>query len=150
MTTEPDGQAPKNLIGFLDYYLVKKAPFQIPDAAREWIVRYGPWIMLVLLVLTLPALLVAFGIGTFLIPFAGIGYATGFGFVTIFVVVAVGLRALSLPGLFARKMSGWQLAFYAQLVDFVGGLLNGAIIGAIVVALIGLYLLFQIRPLYRN
>ena len=150
MTTDPSDQAPRDLIGFLDHYLVKKAPFQIPDGAREWIVRYGPWIMLVLLVLSLPALLVALGIGTFLLPFWGIGYGAGFGLWTLFLIAAVGLRALSLPGLFARKMSGWQLAFYAQIVDFVGGLLNGAIIGAIVGALIGLYLLFQIRALYRN
>lgn len=146
--TDGGDQAPRDFIGFLDYYLVRKAPFQIPDGAREWIVRYGPWIMLVLLVLSLPALLFALGIGTFLIPFGGFGYATGFGVATLFVIVALGLRALSLPGLFARKMSGWQLAFYATLVDFVGSLLAGSIVGAVVGALIGLYILFQVRSLY--
>ena len=146
--TEGGDQAPKDLIGFLDYYLVKKAPFQIPNGGREWIVRYGPWIMLVLLILALPALLFALGIGTFLVPFGGMGYATGFGVVTIFVIATLGLRALSLPGLFARKMSGWQLAFYATLVDLVGSLLSGSIVGGIVGALIGLYILFQIRSLY--
>ena len=35
-------QAPKDLFGFLDFYLVKKAPFQIPDGGREFIVKYGP------------------------------------------------------------------------------------------------------------
>ncbi|HEX9565752.1 MAG TPA: hypothetical protein VF981_17355 [Gemmatimonadaceae bacterium] len=146
--TEDSDQTPKDLIGFLDHYLVRKAPFQIPDGGREWIVRYGPWIMLVLLVLTLPAVLIALGIGTFLVPFGGLGYATGFGFLTLFILAATVLRALSLPGLFARKMSGWQLAFYAQIVDFVGGLLSRSIIGAIVGALIGMYILFQIRSLY--
>lgn len=38
----PATEAPKELIGFLDLYLVKKAPFQIPDAGREWIVKFGP------------------------------------------------------------------------------------------------------------
>jgi len=149
MTTDPDGQAPKDFIGFLDHYLVKKAPFQIPDGGKEWIVRYGPWIVLVLLVLSVPALLVALGVGSFLLPFAVIGYGTGFGVVTIFLIVSAALRALSLPGMFARKMSGWQLAFYAQLVDFAGGVISGAIIGAIIGALIGLYILFQIRSYYR-
>ena len=30
-----ESQAPKDLIGFLDFYLVKKAPFQLPDGAKE-------------------------------------------------------------------------------------------------------------------
>lgn len=146
--TEGGEQAPKDLIGFLDYYLVRKAPFQIPEGGREWIVRYGPWIMLVLLVLSLPALLVVLGIGTALLPFGGVGYARGFGVATLFLFVGAALRALSLPGLFARKMNGWQLAFYATLVDLVGGLLGGSIVSPIVGALIGLYILFQIRSKY--
>jgi hypothetical protein len=85
--------------------------------------------MLVLLVISLPAVLVALGIGTFLLPCWAIGYGTGFGLWTLFLIAAVGLRAVSLPGLFARKMSGWQLAFYAQIVDFAGGPLTGRIIG---------------------
>jgi hypothetical protein len=67
---------PKDLIGFLDYYLVQKAPFQIPDGVREIIVKFGPWITLVLLVLMLPPLLLVLGVGTVLVPFGGIGYAT--------------------------------------------------------------------------
>lgn len=147
--TEASGQPPKDLVGFLDYYLVGKAPFHIPDGGREWIVRYGPWIMLVFLVLSLPALLFLFGIGSFVVPFLGFGYATSFGVATIFVIGAIALRAMSLPGLFARKMSGWQLVFYAQLVDLVAGLLGGNIVSALVGALIGLYILFQVRPLYH-
>jgi hypothetical protein len=54
-----------------------------------------------------------------------------------------------LPGLFARKMSGWKLMFYAEVVQIVGALLAGSIVGAIVGGLIGLYILFQVRPLYQ-
>ena len=42
------------LIATLDEYLVKKAPFALPDGVKEFIVRFGPWISLVLLVLSLP------------------------------------------------------------------------------------------------
>jgi hypothetical protein len=142
--------APKDLIGFLDFYLVKKAPFQIPPGGREWIVKFGPWITVVLLVLTLPALLFLLGLGTMLMPFGGVGYATGFSYVAIFVIAEVGLMIAALPGLFARKMSGWRLMFYEQLVGFVGSLLSGAIISALVGALIGLYILFQVRTLYHE
>ncbi len=145
--TEGSDQAPRDLMGFLDYYLVRKAPFQIPDGAREWIVRYGPWIMLVLLVLSLPALLAALGLGTFVLPLAG-AYGAGFGIATLFFLAGAALRVLSLPGLFARKMSGWSLAFYATLVSFVGSLLAGSIVSGIIGTLIGLYILFQIRSYY--
>lgn len=147
--TADTSQAPKDLIGFLDFYLVQKAPFQIPDNAKEWIVRYGPWITVVLLVLALPPLLVVLGIGAALVPFGGVGYATGFTYLTIVLVAQLGLMVMALPGLFARKMSGWQLLFYAQIAGFVFSLLSGALVGAIIGALISLYLLFQVRPLYK-
>ncbi|HQU13748.1 MAG TPA: hypothetical protein PKV70_05825, partial [Thermodesulfobacteriota bacterium] len=38
----------------------------------------------------------------------------------------------ALPGLFARKMSGWRLLFYAQIVSLMFSLLSGNIIGAII------------------
>jgi hypothetical protein len=142
-------QAPKDLIGFLDFYLVKKAPIQIPDNAKEWIVKYGPWITIVILVLTLPLLLAVLGIGTVLMPFAGIGYATGFGFVAIGLLIEIGLTVMALPGLFARKMSGWTLLLYARLVSVVANILSGAVVSALLVGLISLYILFQVRALYK-
>jgi hypothetical protein len=137
-------------MGFLEFYLVQKAPFQIPDGGKEWIVKYGPWITVVLLILSLPLILIALGIGTVLVPFAGVGYATGFGYLAILTLVTVGLQVAALPGLFARKMSGWNLIFYSRIVSFIGALLMGALISAILGALISLYILFQIRPLYRT
>ena len=149
-TTTTPAEAPKDLIGFLDYYLVKKAPFQIPDAGREWIVKFGPWITVVLLILTLPILLFALGLGTILIPFAGLGHATGFGFLTLVILAEIGLMIAALPGLFARKMSGWTLLFYSQLISIVYSLLSGSIVGGLLMGLISLYILFQVRPLYRR
>jgi hypothetical protein len=145
--TDDTTQAPKDLIGFLDFYLVKKAPFQIPDGAKEWIVKWGPWISLVILILLLPALLFALGLSAFFLPFAGVA-APGLAFAWIFLVVELGLIVASLPGLFARKIGGWRLAFYARLASIVYGLLSYAIIGAIVGGLISLYVLFQIREKY--
>jgi hypothetical protein len=142
-------QPPKDLVGFLDYYLVRKAPFQIPDNVKEWLVQYGPWITIVVLVLTLPALMLLLGLGTALVPFGAVGYATGFGFIALGLVIEIGLTVMALPGLFARKMSGWSLLFYARLVSIVANLLAGAIVSALVVGVISLYVLFQVRPLYK-
>jgi len=140
---------PKDLIGFLDYYLVQKAPFQIPDGGREIIVKFGPWITVVLLVLMLPPLLLVLGIGTVLMPFGGIGYATGFGLSAIGLVATIALMVMALPGLFARKMAGWTMMFYAQIASIVTSLVTGSIFAAIFGGLIGLYVLFQVRGLYR-
>jgi hypothetical protein len=146
-------QAPKDLIGMLDFYLVKKAPFQLPDGVKEAIVRFGPWIALVLLVISLPIVLLALGVGAVLLPFAALSSPTAvgsFGLVTILVLVELVLDAAALPGLFARKMMGWKLIFYARLLAIVSSLLSGAIVGAIVGGLISLYILFQVRPLYHE
>ena len=142
-------EPPKDLIGFLDFYLVKKAPFQLPDNAREWIVKFGPWITVVLLILFLPVLLVALGIGAVFVPFGGVGYAAGFGIMTIVLIIELGLMVAALPGLFARKMAGWTLLFYSQLVGIVYNLFTGSIVGGLLFGLIGLYILFQVRTKYQ-
>jgi len=141
-------QPPKDLIGFLDFYLVQKAPFQLPDNAKEWIVKYGPWIAIVLLILALPPLLFALGLSTVLV--GDVAYAAGFTYVTVVVILEVGLLIAALPGLFARKMSGWTLLFWSQVVSCVFSILHGAQIGAILGGLIAFYILFQVRPLYKN
>ena len=146
-TTE---QAPRDLVGFLDYYLVKKAPFQIPGEIKELLVKFGPWIALVLLVLSLPGLLLMLGFGTAVMPFGGVGYSTGFTYLTIALLLQLVLLVMALPGLFSRKKSAWTLIFYSQLVGIVFSLLSGSILGALIGGLIGLYILFQIRTLYVN
>ena len=146
MTTSD--QAPKDLIGFLDFYLVKKAPFQLPAEVKEFLVKFGPWIALVLLLLSLPGLLLMLGVGTAFMPFGGAAYMIGFSYLTIVLLAQLVLLGLALPGLFKRKMSAWRLIFYSQLVGIVFSLLSGSIVGAIIGGLIGLYILFQIRPLY--
>ena len=146
----PEESAPKDLVGFFDYYLVRKAPFHLPPAVKEFIVRFGPWITVVLLVLALPPLLLVLGIGAVFVPFGGVGYAATFGLATVFLIVEIGLMVVALPGLFARRMAGWTLLFYSQLVSIVYALLTGSIVGGIIGGLIGLYILFQIRPLYTR
>jgi hypothetical protein len=144
----PANEPPKDLIGFLDFYLVKKAPIQLPDNAREWIVKFGPWITIVLLILFLPILLVALGIGAVFMPFGGVGYVAGFGIMTIVLIIELGLMVAALPGLFARKMAGWTLLFYSQLVGIAYNVFTGNIVGGLLMGLIALYILFQVRTKY--
>ena len=142
------GQAPKDVIGFLDYYLVKKAPIQIPDEGRELIVKWGPWITVILLALMLPLALAVLGLGSFLTPFGGYGYAASFGVAAAFLLLHFALMILALPGLFARKMTGWRLMFYAQVTWLLESFLSYAIGTGILTALVGFYILFQVRRKY--
>lgn len=138
-----------SLISTLAEYLVKRAPVQIPEACKEFIVGFAPWISLVMLILTLPILLFALGIGTALVPFIGLGYAGGFGTGAAIALVEVVLLLAALPGLLARRLADWNLLFYEQIVGFVGTLLSGSVVAAIVGTTIALYILFQVREKYR-
>jgi len=138
-------QAPKDLIGFLDYYLVKKAPFQLPDGFKQFLVKFGPWIALVLIVISIPFLLLGLGVGAV----AAVGGSMLLPAIIVSCISLV-LRGMALPGLFARKMSGWKLLFYAQLVSMVSSLIIGAWVSVIIGGLISLYVMFQIRSLYSE
>ena len=142
------GQAPKDIIGFLDFYFVKKAPFQIPEEAREIIVKWGPWVTVILLALMLPLALAVLGIGTIFMPFGGYAYATSFGLGAAFLILHFVLMIMSLPGLFARKMSGWRLMFYAQVASLIESIFYYAFLTGILTALIAFYILFQVRRKY--
>lgn len=136
----------------LEVYLVDKAPFQLPDGAKEFMVKYGPWIILVLLVLSLPALLLAFGLGTLVAPFAflgGLQAGVTYGVGMIFSVVVLVMEALALPGLFGRKMSGWRMMFYATLVGAVQNVITFSLGGLVIGTLLSLYILFQIKSYYK-
>ena len=54
----------------------KKAP-QLPANAKEAIVKCGPYITLVLLVLSLPVILIGLGLGAIVAPFAALEGHTG-------------------------------------------------------------------------
>lgn len=140
-----------NLENTLKVYFVDKAPFQLPPAAKEFIVQFGPWITLVLLILALPVLFAALGLTAFLTPFAAMGGGrSGIGLLSVVLsIVALVLEAMALPGLFRRSKSGWNLLFYSTIVSAVDNLVNLNIAGLIVGLLIGWYFLFQVRSYYK-
>ena len=141
----------------LDEYLVKKAPFALPKEAKEFIVKFSPYLIIVLAVLALPIIFAAVGLTTAVAPFAmmggyGPGYGWGFGAMisTIVAIVTIIMELIAVPGLFKRTKASWRLVFYATIVSLIGGILSGGIIGAIIGAIIGWYILFQIKDMYTN
>lgn len=135
----------------LEEYLVKKAP-ALPDGIKEAIVKFGPYLALVLLLMALPVVLGAFGLGGFLLPvsyMAGVRFGLNYTISMIFTIIVMALELIALPGLFKRKISSWNLMFYATLVEAVHNLVLFNLGGLIIGTLLGLYILFQIKSYYK-
>ncbi len=140
---------------WLDVYMVSKAPFQIPMAGKEVLAKIAPYLIIVFSILALPAILALFGLSAFLAPVAMVaGGGLGWGFFGIVSVatsvISLVLDVMAIPGLFKRTHSSWRLLFYATLVSFVGGVLSMNPLGAVIGAVIGWYILFQVKELYKN
>lgn len=145
------------LEGFFDTYLHIKAPWQLPAKAKEWIVKYGPWISLVLLILgaivLIPLLTLALGLTVITLPFATVAGGAGttlWGWVHIILgLVVLVMQGIAIPGLMKRQLSGWRMLYYAELLSVISSILYRDIIGAIFGLIIGMYILFQIRSYYK-
>ncbi len=136
---------------FLDLYLVKKAP-ALPVNAKEAIVKYSPYITLVVIAFSVPVLLFALGLSSLLAPFmllAGARSALGFSLDTIFVLASVVLEALAIQGLFARKLTAWKYMFYATLIMAAGHLITMSLGNLIIGTGLTLYILFQVKSYYK-
>ncbi|MBI4434935.1 chromate transporter [Candidatus Uhrbacteria bacterium] len=128
----------------------KKLP-QLPESARLLIVKFSPWIALILMIVALPAILFVLGLGAILAPFAFLGGATAgsqFTLNLVFLAILIVLEILAIPGLFKRARAGWQYSFYAALISGVEQLASFNLVGAIIGTAISLYFLFQIRQYY--
>ena len=157
----------------LDDIFVKKAP-PLPAGGKKALVEYLPWINLILGLL---ALLVIYGlwhwahVANGLINYAnslsaaygGPSVSTGrMGFGIWLGLIVLAAEALlyiaAFPATRDRKKSGWNLMFYALLLNVVYGVVIafssyggvGSLISTLIGSAVGLYLLFQIRSSYSK
>lgn len=135
----------------LELYFGKKAP-ALPANLKELIVKFAPWITLILMILLAPVILAALGLSVMLLPvsvFAGsssglMGMLSLVGSIAVLV-----LELIALPGLFKRQLQGWRFLYYSVLVNAVVSLVTFNIIGGIISTLLGLYILFQVKSYYH-
>ena len=59
------------------------------------------------------------------------------------------MQAIALPGLFKRAKSSWDMLFYASVVSMIGNVISLNLVGVILGAVIGWYILFQVKALYK-
>ncbi len=138
------------LIRSMEEWYSKLPP--LPKSWRDVIVTITPWLALILGVIGVLGSLAAVGILTFLAPFvmlgSGIGVASGGIIGAVLALVSSALLVLAFPGTNARKMSGWNLLFYSEAVFIVSSVVAVSVAG-VVGALIGFYILFQIKSYYK-
>ncbi|NTU73156.1 hypothetical protein HGB07_03215 [Candidatus Roizmanbacteria bacterium] len=135
----------------LELYLVKKAP-AIPAKAKETIVNIAPWITLIIIILTAPALLAIFGLGALVAPFAFLGgAASGLGYLASLILSAIMLvmEAMAIPGLMHRKRSAWDLVYCANLLGVIQNVVNFNLGALVIGSLLSMYILFQVKSYYK-
>jgi hypothetical protein len=157
----------------LNDVFVKKAP-ALPENAKKWIVEYLPWINVVLGLLSLWAVytlwhwarwtsdwvdyansLTAMYGGS---PISTNRWTVGIWLGLVVLLVEALVYLLAFPALKARKKNGWNLLFYAALLNVVYGVVLmftdyggfGSFLASLVGSAVGLYFLFQIRSHYSG
>ena len=129
----------------------KKLP-PLPANWRDVIVNITPWLALVFGLIGIFGSLAAVGILTFLAPLVllggGVGVASGGIIGAVLALVASVLMVTAFTGTRAKKISGWNLLFYSEAVSLVSSVVFFSVGGAIG-ALIGFYILFQIKSHYK-
>jgi hypothetical protein len=125
---------------------------QLPANIREVLVKVTPWISLIFGVLSIISGLIAVLGGT---PMAALGGVANGAFVLVLGLLMVlygALMVLAFPKLQKHQYAGWRLLFWVEVISIVASLITtnvGSILSAITWALIGFYLLFQIKSYYK-
>lgn len=140
----------------LNTYLGKKAP-QLPQNWKEFMVKAAPYLSIIGVILGLLALPAILGLSALLAPLgiAG-GLATGRPFLglsflvgIIFAIITLVLEAMAISPLFKRSIKGWRLLYYSTLLGAINNIVSVNIGGLIIGTLLSLYLLFQVKGLYK-
>jgi hypothetical protein len=145
-----NGSFPEQIETTLRTYLYDKAP-HLPLQWQEVLVKFLPYLTILFVVLSLPVLLAALGLGSMLSPFLFMaGGFTSFSLTMIVFAISVILEAMAIPGLFNKSTKSWYLLYYSTLINALYNFLTFNIVGFILGGAISLYLLFQIKKYYTH
>ena len=123
-----------------------------PEEVKEFLVKYGPYLMLVGAIIGAFGLLAAFGIGGAAVGLGAAAYAFGstvqFWIGLAITSVQIVLYFMAFAPLRERKKEGWKLLYYALLLGLLGSLIQLSLLGLLIGGLLGFWVLFQIRDKY--
>lgn len=121
----------------------------LPKGARDVIFKLTPWLALIFGALGVLGSLVALGILGALSPLIMLGGGGKLPFVTILIgLVSSVLLLVATPHLFAKRMQGWKLLFWSEVVSVVSAVVSLSLTG-VLFGLLGVYLIFQIKSYYK-
>ena len=130
----------------------------IPEGGKKVITQIAPWLAIIFGILGIVGLFSAGMFASFATTLSGglaMPYMLGGLVSMVFSGIAAVLMIMSYKGLLAMKKSGWNFAFYAQVVSIAGGLVGvvfgggiSGLLGTAIGAIIGLWILFEVRSRY--
>lgn len=125
--------------------------FELPKEAKEWIVKYSPYIALILGVLLLPVILGVFGLASFVgVWGSAIGVVGPWYWLTLGIAaVEIVLYFMAYGYLVKKDKYGWALLWYSSALSLVSGVVGGLNLGTLLGAAVGFYVLYQIKYLYK-
>lgn len=141
-----------DLVAVLEPHFAK-AP-SLPSNAKDVLVKILPWIALVFGILGVLGSISGLGLLTVASPLALFGGAEGVSSVgsgliaALFWLVSSVLMLTAFPGLQGHKLQGWTLMFWSEVASVVGAILSLSL-GGVLGAVIGVYLLYQIKSHYK-
>lgn len=127
-----------------------KAP-HLPAGFREFLATIVPWLSLIFGILGLFALI---GAGGFLSILGGVSELAWIISALASFIASV-LQILAFKPLKNRKKKGWNYIFYSTIITTAASIIAIALgygssaIGTVIGTVIGLWLLFEVRSLYR-
>jgi hypothetical protein len=134
----------------MEEWFMKLPP--LPQQARDTLVSIMPWIVLIFGILGVIGGIAGLGLVSTLSPLLliseGMLFSGGTFIVAVLGIVSAVLLLIAYPDIKARKQKGWNLLFWSEIVSVVGAVLSWSPFG-VLMTLVGLYLLFQIKPAYR-
>ena len=139
----------KTLETTLEGYFGKQAP-QLPKSIKKAIVDFGPWLLILAILTTLPSLIALLGF-SYSVPFYYRAWTrSSYGLTSMIIpLIASGFSLAALPGLFKKSLKAWRLLFYSSLICLVGEIVGLNIVNFVVTAAISWYVLFQIKSYYK-
>ena len=135
--------------------LFAKGP-HLPAKWRHTLVHIAPWLVLIGGILGLMRILSAGFLSLFFLSLAWIGGSIGqcvFGLIlTIGFLISL-FKILAFKPLQKRRKKGWDLVFFAMLLEVLSSLLDNVLgyglVSNLIGPVLGLWLLFEVRSEYR-
>lgn len=125
----------------------------LPEGGRKFLVDVSPYVALVF------GILGVIGLVTGGILTTGLAILTLGASLPLLIVMLISLASaifllMAYKGLAARTKKGWDYAFYSEILSVISGVVSmvlmfGGFVGTFVSALIGFYILFEIRDHYK-